>query len=151
MYIFRILFFSLFGVFFIEKVHLIIGYKTSQGNRKKCIFYFVNYYSFCKQMRIHFCACSQFLKPHSPEPSTGRSIFFSLLFKTKYEIFFACRRHCSSFCVASCGFCMLCSVSVFVSFYFVSYILLLLLQFQNGEFLWHVMTGGAICKEYEMK
>lgn len=74
-------FFSLFGLYFIEKVHLIIGYKTSQGNRKKCIFFcFENYYSFCKQMRIHFCACSQFWSHTALSQAQAEEVFSSLFY-----------------------------------------------------------------------
>lgn len=73
-------FFFFFGLFFVEKVHLIIDNETSQGNREKkklCIFLY--HYLFCKQMRIHFCACSPFAR------SQNRRI----LLKTKYELYFS--------------------------------------------------------------
>lgn len=99
-------------LFFVEKVHLIIDYKTSQGNREeeknmhflflqKKIIYSVNKWEFIFLFR-RVCVCARACFSHfrSPPPRRCCSLSHSsrrrIAFETKYEIFFACRRLCST-------------------------------------------------------
>lgn len=128
-------FFFFFGLFFVEKVHLIIDNETSQGNREKknYAFFYIIIYSVNKWEFIFV------LVPHLPVVKIEE--FYSK--QNMNYIFRVSKTLCSSF---SC--CDFVRISHAILFHI---LLLLLLHIQNGEFPQHVMTGGAICKEYERK